>query len=205
MDVADDAAGEHIAFGQGRGGDGEAIATAGDRAHGLQRGADQVLVRRPRFGWVGDDRLDPGGVRAVVLRGEFIHHGGPGLAEGAQPRHFQEEVVAEVQAELQAGAGVVDRIALIEHPLQQRPSLLQGFLRVPRSAIAHAEEPDTRVLRDAVLQVADVRIVRQAQAEAEGGGGHLLLLGALQQQAEQARFPVHLQVDTAEQHIVQHG
>ena len=205
MDVADDAAGEYIAFGQGRSGDGEPIAAAGDRADGLQRGADQVLVRRPRSSRVGDDGLDPGGVRAVVLRLELIHNSGPGLAEGAQPGHFQEEVVAEVQAELEAGAGVVDGVALIEHPLQQCPALSQRFLCVTSGAIAHAEEPDARVLRDAFLQVADIRIVRQAQAEADLRCRCVLFLMQQKQNVQHARIPVHREVDRTHPDILQNG
>ncbi len=204
VDVANDTSSQRIAFGQGRRGDGETIAATGDRGHGLERGADQVLVCGLRFGRVGDDGLYPRVVRAVVLGLELIHHGGPGLAEGAQTGHFVEEVIAEVQSELEAGTGVVDGIALVQQALQEHPALLKGFLRVPRRAVAHAEEADARVLGDTVLQFADVRIVWQAQAEAEVGGRHLLFSGALQQQAQGAVLTVHLQVDTREEHIDQY-
>lgn len=64
---------------------------------------------------------------AIVLGFELIHHGCPGFAEGAQTGHFKEEVVAEVQAELQAGACVVDGEALVQHALQEDATLLKRF------------------------------------------------------------------------------
>ena len=171
MDVADHAAREHITFGKRRSGDREPIAAAGDRADGLERGADHILVRRIRSGGVGDHGLDPGVVRAVVLRLEFVHDRCPCLAESPQASGFEEEVIAQVQAELDAGTGLVDGEALCEEGREERPALFQVRCDEQAHLGMHGEER---------AQVLHLGSMRKSRAQAQVGRSNILPFGFFQ-------------------------
>ena len=178
--------------GQGWSGDGKSIATCGDRADRLQCRADEVLVIVLLIDLrICDDGLDEGVVRTKVLRIERSDRFSPNLTESTDARGLDEQIVAEVQAELDAGGGIIDRVAGIDQALKKLSTGAQGFDRRRKhfrfggtAPIIDRKEAHQRKTSDEFLYALKIRIGRKTGAETELQRRHILPLRFVHEPAQ---------------------